>query len=126
MADILVNKVTLIESTLISSDKRHLTPKKRGFLNAGTDIFLKSISAKGVIAGTVKEKGNPVSRRVFCYLRKSGALIDITNSDANGDYIFTNLAEDLDYYVVSLDENGDKVQYNAVIQDLIKAKKVAT
>lgn len=124
MADILVNKVTLIGSALISSDKRHLIPKKRGFLNTGTDIFLKSLSAKGVIAGTVKEKGKPVSRRVFCYLRKSGALTDITNSDANGDYIFTNLAEDLDYYVVSLDENGDKVQYNAVVQDLIRAKKV--
>ncbi len=116
---------TALNTLRLSSNKNHLIPRKVMSFNIGGKPTLEPISANGVIVGTVKEKGVPVSRRVFCYARNNGSLAATTTSDADGNYRFTGLALNPDYYVVSLDENGDKVQYNAVIQDLIKAKKVA-
>lgn len=109
----------------LSADKSYLTPRKTAAFSTGGNLNLKTLSVNSTIIGTVKEKGKPVSRRVFCYSRNNGVLVATTTSDANGDYRFDGLALNPDYYVVSLDESGDKVQYNAVIQDLIRAKKVA-
>lgn len=106
------------------SNKNYLIPRRVLPFAMGDSLQLSMISTNGVITGTVKEKGKPVSRRVFCYARNNGVLVSTTTSDVNGDYRFGGLAINPDYYVVSLDENGDKVQYNAVIQDLIRAKKV--
>ena len=116
--------VTLVSSLTLSSNKNYLIPRKTSAFELRSNLQLDKISVNGVIVGTVKEKGSPVSRRVFCYSRKNGVLVASTTSDVNGDYRFSGLALNPDYYVVSLDENGDKVQYNAVIQDLIRAKKV--
>ena len=115
-----------INGFVFSADKSHLTPRKTKPFSLGSSLMIKKTGVNGTIIGTVKEKGVPVSRRVFCYSRDNGVLAAITTSDANGDYRFDGLALNPDYYVVSLDENGDKVQYNAVIQDLIRAKKVTT
>ena len=119
-----VDIVTSIHTLSLSSNKNYLVPRKTSTIALGEKPRLSVINDNGTIIGTVKEKGKPVPRRVFCYERKNGTLAATTISDANGDYEFKGLALNPDYYVVSIDENGDKVQYNAVIQDLIRAKKV--
>ena len=92
-----------------------------------SEKFLDGKQGRGryaAIIGVVTENSIPVSRRVFCYLRKSGALIDVTRSDKDGNYRFDNLSLTASYYIVSLDENGDAQQYNAVVQDLITPNEV--
>lgn len=79
---------------------------------------------KGVITGKTLEQGQPVSRRVLCHQRDTGALVTSTWSDANGDYTFNGLDDTKKYYVVALDEDMSAVQYNAVVQDLIRANEV--
>lgn len=88
--------------------------------------FVKGKSQSGVdrggyISGRVTEKELPVSRRIMCYHRRTGALVGSTLSNENGDYRFNDLSPNASYFVVSLDENNDVVQYNAVVQDLIAA-----
>jgi len=78
----------------------------------------------GFIKGVVTEKGLPVSRRVMCYHRKSGALISSTWSDLNGNYNISGLVAGIRYFVTSIDEDGNEPQYNAVTQDLITASGV--
>ncbi|AAZ18873.1 hypothetical protein Psyc_1020 [Psychrobacter arcticus 273-4] len=116
--------VTLLSTIGFSSDKSNLVPKGNGFINLSLPLHLSSTTIGALIVGTVKESGLPVSRRVFCYLRENGSLVATTTSNASGEYQFDGLALNPDYYIVSLDENGDTVQYNAVIQDLIRATKV--
>lgn len=92
-----------------------------------SEKFLDGKQGRGryaAISGVIMENNIPVSRRVFCYLRRSGALIGITRSDENGNYQFTDLSLKANYYIVSLDENGDAQQYNAVVQDLITPNEV--
>lgn len=83
-------------------------------LNSGT-------GKGGYISGRVFEKEIPVSRRVMCYHRRTGLLINSTYSDIDGNYRFDDLEPNANYFVVALDENNDSVQYNAVVQDLIAA-----
>ena len=78
----------------------------------------------GEILGVVTEKGIGVSRRVMCYHRKSGALVRTVLSEGNGRYEINNLVAGVEYFVTSIDENNDAVQYNAVTQDLIIASEV--
>ena len=85
---------------------------------------MKDGEKKGAILGQTTKNGVPVSVRVMCYHRMSGRLIKITNSDINGYYRFDRLSAGAKYYVTSLDEVGDGVQYNAVTQDLITAGEV--
>lgn len=80
--------------------------------------------ADGYIANKVLEDGVPVSRRVMCYHRKSGILVNSTWSDSNGDYRIDSLIAGVTYYLTALDENGDEEQYNAVTQDLIVASRL--
>lgn len=80
----------------------------------------------GVITGKVLEQGVPVSRRVLCHQRDTGALVGSTWSDVNGDYIIDGLDDSKKYYIVSLDEDMSTTQYNAVVQDLIPANEVPT
>lgn len=80
--------------------------------------------ADGFIAGIVTEKELPVIRRVMCYHRKSGTLLKTTWSDINGHYRFDGLVANLAYFITSVDENVDAVQYNAVTQDLVAASEV--
>ena len=122
----LVEKAMTINALNLSANRSHLFPARSKPIVIGQNQRLTDLHENGIITGTVKEKGAPVSRRVFCYERKNGTLAATTTSDADGNYQFRTLALNPDYYVVSLDENGDKVQYNAVIQDLIRAKKVMT
>lgn len=81
---------------------------------------------KGVIAGRTLEQGMPVSRRVLCHQRDTGALVASTWSNASGDYVFNGLDDSKKYYVVSLDEDMSTTQYNAVVQDLIPANEVTS
>lgn len=87
------------------------------------NLIQKGQGDNGFIAGKVTEQGLPVIRRVACYHRMSGALIDTTWSDINGNYRFDNLVAGVKYFVTSLDENKDNTQYNAVTQDLITASE---
>lgn len=78
----------------------------------------------GYISGVVTENSLPVSRRVMCYHRLTGDLLASTWSKADGSYRFDNLIAGVKYYITSLDENNDGIQYNAVTQDLITASEV--
>lgn len=78
----------------------------------------------GFITGKVTENAIGVKRRVRCYHRLSGILVDEVWSNNNGDYTIINLVAGVRYYITSLDQNGDLVQYNAVTQDLIIASEV--
>ena len=78
----------------------------------------------GYIKGKVTERDIPVSRRVRCYHRLSGVLTNEAWSNDNGEYTINNLIAGVDYYITSLDQNGDAVQYNAVTQDLVTASEV--
>lgn len=77
----------------------------------------------GTISGVVTELGSPVARRVMCYHRYSGRLTAISYSNSNGEYRFNNLIRGVDYYVTSIDESKNAIQYNAVTQDLITASE---
>lgn len=79
---------------------------------------------KGIINGKTLEQGQPVSRRVLCHQRDTGALVASIWSNADGDYVFKGLDNTKKYYVVSLDEDMSTTQYNAVVQDLIPAIEV--
>ena len=81
-------------------------------------------NSKGAITGKTLEQGQPVSRRVLCHQRDTGALVASTWSNANGDYVFKGLDNTKKYYVVALDEDMSAIQYNAVVQDLIPASEV--
>lgn len=102
----------VVPDPIISSEPQFEFIKKR--LNSG-------IGRGGYISGRVSEKGIPVSRRVLCYHRRTGNLVNSTYSDIDGNYRFDDLEPNANYFVVSLDENNDSVQYNAVVQDLIAA-----
>ena len=78
----------------------------------------------GSITGKVLEQGVPVSRRVLCHQRDTGALVASTWSDASGNYVFNGLDGSKKHYIVSLDEDMSSTQYNAVVQDLVPADKV--
>lgn len=78
----------------------------------------------GYIAGVVTELGVGVSRRVMCYHRMSGILVTSTTSSSNGAYRLNGLIAGVKYYVTSIDESNDGIQYNAVTQDLITASEV--
>lgn len=78
----------------------------------------------GYITGIVTENNVGVARRVMCYHRRSGILVSIVLSGIDGKYRFDNLIAGVQYFITSLDENGDAVQYNAVTQDLITASEV--
>lgn len=78
----------------------------------------------GTISGVVTELGSPVTKRVMCYHRYSGRLTAISYSNSNGEYRFNNLIKGVKYFITSVDENNDAIQYNAVTQDLITASEV--
>ena len=78
----------------------------------------------GYIVGVVTELSLPVIRRVMCYHRLTGALLATTISDSGGNYRFDNLIAGVKYFVTSVDEADDGVQYNAVTQDLVVASEV--
>lgn len=77
------------------------------------------LTGKGSITGRVLENGLPVSRRVMLYDRKTGAYAGQTRSDSDGNYSFKRTNERGLYFVVSIDDHNDGVQYNLRGQDLI-------
>lgn len=87
------------------------------------------LTGNGSITGKVLENGLPVSRRVMLYERRTGVYAAQTRSNKDGDYTFKRTNEALTYFIVSVDDNNDGVQYNLVGQDLISGnhdKRVAT
>lgn len=96
-----------------------------GTLTGGDNV----LSGNGSISGKVLENGLPVSRRVMLYERKNGAYAGQTRSGVDGNYTFKRTNESLLYFVVSIDDSNDGVQYNLVGQDLISGnhdKRTAT
>lgn len=75
----------------------------------------------GYIAGVTKKLGiiEP-NIRVTLHHRKTSELLATTYSDSEGKYKFTNLIVDLEYFVHAVDHKRD---FNAVTQDILKAKK---
>lgn len=87
-----------------------------------------NLNGAGSITGRVLENGIPVVRRVMLYERTTGVYAGQTRSDSSGNYTFKRTNEALVYFVVSVDDNNDGVQYNLVGQDLISGnhdKRVA-
>lgn len=87
------------------------------------------LTGGGSITGRVTENGLPVSKRVMLYERKTGAYAGQTRSDEDGYYTFKRTNETMTYFIVSVDDNNDGVQYNLVGQDLISGnhdKRTAT
>lgn len=83
----------------------------------------------GSITGRVLENGLPVSRRVMLYERQTGIYAGQTRSDSDGNYTFKSTNETMTYFIVSVDDANDGVQYNLVGQDLISGnhdKRTAT
>lgn len=97
--------------------------------SSGAGSLSPTLLGNGSISGKVLENGLPVSRRVMLYDRRTGAYAGQTRSDKDGHYTFKRTNEALLYFVVSVDDNSDGVQYNLVGQDLISGnhdKRVAT
>lgn len=78
-----------------------------------------NLNGNGSITGRVLENGLPVSRRVMLYERATGVYAGQMRSDSNGYYTFKRTRESLTYFIVSVDDSNDGVQYNLVGQDLI-------
>lgn len=78
----------------------------------------------GYITGIVTELSLPVIRRVMCYHRQTGLLLATDWSKDDGSYRFDGLIAGAKYFITSVDNNNDAVQYNAVTQDLIVASEV--
>lgn len=71
------------------------------------------------LAGTVKEKGNPVVRTLFTYFRSTGAFFDSASSEEDGSFSIGVPDSTTEMFVVCLDDDaGD--QYNALIYDRVK------
>lgn len=86
-----------------------------GVLTGGSSV----LAGNGSITGRVLENGLPVSRRVMLYERQTGLYAGQTRSNKDGNYKFKRTNESLTYFIVSVDDNNDGVQYNLVGQDLI-------
>ncbi len=85
------------------------------------DIYF---SGRGVIAGTVKEKGSPdkpLVRQVLLYSENTNTLVASTWSDAAGNYRFDNLDPAQRYTVISYDHQR---LYRAVIADNLVPEKM--
>ena len=93
---------------------------------SGSYQYSIGVGSNGYISGKTLEVGLPVSRRVMCYHRKSGVLVGSVLSGIDGYYRIPNLIAGIKYFVTSVDESNDAVQYNAVTQDLITASEVTT
>lgn len=76
-------------------------------------------SGNGSISGRVTENGLPVSRRVMLYERMTGSYAAQVISGQDGKYVFENTNEEATYFIVSIDDNNDGVQFNLSGQDLI-------
>lgn len=102
--------------TLIVSSKNNVVGLWGG---KKSSTSAKLLRGNGSISGRVLENGLPVSRRVMLYDRATGAYAGQTRSDSNGLYSFNNTNERGVYFVVSIDDHNDGVQFNLKGQDLI-------
>lgn len=74
----------------------------------------------GQIRGTTKKVGVNYSPVPVCVFRRDNRkLLWEVRSNADGTYLFRNIAVGLECFVVAFDPNN---QYNAVIQDKVIAK----
>lgn len=80
-----------------------------------------SQGVSGCIEGIVTEQGVPVSRMVMAYHRRTGVLSASAKSSTDGSYRIDGLVAGVNYFVTSIDDNGDDYQFNAVTQDLVRA-----
>ncbi len=67
--------------------------------------------------GYIKEAGNPVARVVNLYNRSTGILADTTVSNAITGYYELATYDNVEHFIVVIDDDGDTVEYNAIIQD---------
>lgn len=93
-------------------------------LKSRLSTILNGQGDNGYIVGVVTELSLPVVRRVMCYHRLTGLLLYTTWSKTDGSYRFDGLVAGVKYFITSVDNNNDAVQYNAVTQDLITASEV--
>lgn len=96
---------------------RALTPfgtKRLLRVHRVTDLYNGGV---GTIRGKVTVDDNPDSRKVRLYDLRSGRLLRMTWSAADGSYEFTGIDPALTYFVVGHDYTKT---YNAVIQDMVK------
>ena len=89
--------------------------------NLATGLFITKLG-EAKILGTTKKLGQVYADvTVRLYERQSGNKLHIadTQSDENGKYMFLNLPNDKQFYVVGIDPLEN---YNAVIQDNLVPK----
>ena len=89
--------------------------------NSGVGLFITKLG-EAKILGTTKKLGEVYANvTVRLYERQSGNKLHIadTQSDKNGKYMFLNLPNDKQFYVVGIDPLEN---YNAVIQDNVVPK----
>lgn len=79
----------------------------------------KDLVNNGVISGSVTKLKVTFPCKVRLYERSSGSLIDSIQTDNNGFYKFEGLTKGFEYTVIAFDHTKE---YNAAIQDLVRAK----
>lgn len=75
-----------------------------------------SDSGAAVISGVVRVLTNPVARPVYLLDQGSLRVVRTTRSASNGTYSFSQLEENRQWLVLSIDETG---AYNAVVADRV-------
>lgn len=119
-------------SYIFTTHVSNMPPYKSVFVSVGdsaSSVGSDIRTGNGSVSGRVLENGIPVSRRVMLYERSTGEYAGQTRSNIDGYYTFKRTNEALVYFIVSVDDNNDGVQYNLVGQDLISGnhdKRVAT
>ena len=82
------------------------------------NIAFKTSNAKS-IKGQVREENTPIPCRVRLFERKSGQLMAEVATDHQGFYIFNNLNDEEQFFVVA---HHPKILFNAVISDNLVPK----
>jgi len=75
------------------------------------------IAGEGVVSGTITEFLVPGAYMARIHDSETGALVQTTWSDSNGQYTFTGLSTTREFYVVAFDHT--EPQQTAVIQDRV-------
>lgn len=134
----MINIMPTMRSLFLKRTTLRMVPVRLVRMNRVTNIVGKSMSLRlahsynpkiasdgqgdgGFIKGRTLEKDVPVSRRVMCYHKRTGALISKTWSDSEGYFEFNNLEPDLELYITSIDNDGNPTNHAAVTQDLLIA-----
>lgn len=98
--------------------KLNISANNTGDRQSITELYL-STPYPYKLAGTVKEKGNPVIRTLHAYTRSTGELFSSSDSAPDGTFSIGVPDDTTEMYVIALDDDAGE-QYNALIYDRVK------